>query len=158
MKNTGPTFDALKACDIATCRCTRVETGDGETARAAIATFVAAAAATWYDATVDVRPSPQQQDAAVLGHALACACQLAAFAAVVYALSSRGGTGDRSGVVCPRRPHDLCDGPLSDPGGGVYDDDDDGDCGLSSAADAVRGSAKCRRRRKVKSAAPLLQR
>lgn len=130
-------------------------TGTTVAAAAAAASLTAiAASSTWY--AVDDGPPPATT---ALGHAITCACQLVAFAAIVYVLSAYCGVrivhasvqfGGRRDRHC-RSDAAL---PLSEPGGAAHESDSaDDHLGLPSY-----GRTKHRRRRKIKSAAPLLQR
>lgn len=115
--------------------------------------------------TADGRSPPPAVDT-VLGHAFTCACQLVAFAAIVYVLSARCGVrvvfpqasvyhdGGRR-AACLQHPYYRgSDAFQSEPGrGGAAAD------GAGCSDDYNNGHTTThRRRRKIRSAAPLLQR
>lgn len=140
------------------------------TAAAAVITLMAIAVHTaWY--TFDGR-SPQSPPPvnSVLGHVSASACQLAAFAAVVYALSTRYGVRivQASSSVCCEVGRQaayqrLCSlhyyGSLSEPGGIAFESaNGDIENERSFRLYRVPVNEHHRRHRKIKSATPLLQR
>lgn len=113
------------------------------------AAVVVAVLLTWY-ATADNddgRPRPSADT--VLGHASACACQLAAFAAVAYLLSAHRTGGRR--VAYQRRPLCRHEAPMSEPASYTV-------FFASAVAAYDVGLTEHRRRRMIRSAAPLLQR
>lgn len=120
-------------------------------------------AATWCAVDDQVSRPPLPDPAVALGyHAFTCSCQLIVFAVVVYALSAHGGVrivrtaATFGGIRAANRRLLLLrhienggrfDAPLSEPVDPAVNDDED-----------HRYTADRRHHRKIRSAAPLLQR
>lgn len=146
------------------------------TAIAAAAVATAAAVVTWWHPANGQPPAPSAAAhvTTALGHASTCTCHLVAFAALVYALSAYCGVrvvrlsadvcGRRDVAAYLRRGHWRPDATLSWPGGATAavgssaDSSADGDDGGGGLGGLQHGRVEHHRRRKIKSAAPLLQR